>query len=157
LSEQHDRNQHVCVLVEAIHSTLLDSLPAFPALGALFSVLGSTLTSTTSLCLTSLANSTLRTRDLHLKGCQLPEPVKEELRGLPPFREELFPSLQEVRESALKVSSETRVETAVSTLSSAFTQALDRIAASSSSSSGKQKFQDSAPRRGEGARSRPWL
>jgi hypothetical protein len=54
LSELHDRNQHVCVLVEAILSTLLESLPAFPALGALFSVLGSTLTSTTCLWLTSL-------------------------------------------------------------------------------------------------------
>jgi hypothetical protein len=84
LSELHDRNQHVCVLVEAIHSTFLDSLPAFPALGALFSVLGSTLTSTTALGLTSLANSTLRTRDLHLKGCQLPEPVKESYEVCPP-------------------------------------------------------------------------
>jgi hypothetical protein len=152
LSELHDRNQHVCVLVEAINSTLHDSLPAFPQLGALFSVLGSTLTSTTALGLTSLVNSTLRTRDLHLKGCQLLEPVKEELRGLPPFREELFPGLQEVRDSSLKMSSEMRVETAVSTLSSAFTKALDKIAAaSSSSSSGKQRSQDSAPKRG-GAR-----
>jgi hypothetical protein len=115
-------------LSEALNLATRDLLPLHPELGALCSALGNTLASTTALVAEVQGNNTLRTRDLHLKTSSLSDSLKESLRKLPLFEANLFPvDLQKVKDSVDKVSAESKVETAVATLSNAVTAALGKL------------------------------